>query len=204
MHATCPRPGLSSVEAKTKAVSTYAQMVANKGRGLTSLKKPPTSSTKVTAAGGAPTAALKVTAATTPVATTEGPMGFVEALFGLNVLIHVRDCLPSRQKLTGSSNIAAPERDARDCPGMDNLKREQTSSPTPPPTMEVMRWRRSPETAREEGRPLPPPPACLVSYPDPYVRNDDHRLQYDITYRGSGNEVVKKSSWNVVGMYIVT
>ena len=24
----------------------------------------------------------------------------------------------------------------------------------------------------------------LVSYPDPYVRNDDHRLQYDITYRG--------------------
>ena len=21
----------------------------------------------------------------------------------------------------------------------------------------------------------------LVSYPDPYVRNDDHRLQYDIT-----------------------
>ena len=30
----------------------------------------------------------------------------------------------------------------------------------------------------------------LVSYPDPYVRNDDHRLQYDITYRGSGNKVV--------------
>ena len=30
----------------------------------------------------------------------------------------------------------------------------------------------------------------LVSYPDPNVRNDDHRLQYDITYRGSGNEVV--------------
>ena len=82
MHATCPRPGLSSVEAKTKAVFTYAQMVANKGRGPTSLKKPPTSSTKITAAGGAPTPALKLTAATTPVATTEGPMGFVEALFG--------------------------------------------------------------------------------------------------------------------------
>ena len=44
----------------------------------------------------------------------------------------------------------------------------------------------------------------LVSYPDPYVRNDDHRLQYDITYRGSGNEVVRNGSWNVVGMYIVT
>ena len=44
----------------------------------------------------------------------------------------------------------------------------------------------------------------IVSYPDPYVRNDDHRLQYDITYRGSGNEVVRNGSWNVVGMYIVT
>ena len=40
----------------------------------------------------------------------------------------------------------------------------------------------------------------IVSYPDPYVRNDDHRLQYDITYR----EVVRNGSWNVVGMYIVT
>ena len=41
----------------------------------------------------------------------------------------------------------------------------------------------------------------LVSYPDPYVRNDDHRLQYDITYRGSGNEVVRNGflecRWNV-------
>ena len=37
----------------------------------------------------------------------------------------------------------------------------------------------------------------IVSYPDPYVRNDDHRLQYDITYRGSGNEVVRNGSWNV-------
>ena len=34
----------------------------------------------------------------------------------------------------------------------------------------------------------------LVSYPDPYVRNDDHRLQYDITYRGSGNKVVRNGS----------
>ena len=25
----------------------------------------------------------------------------------------------------------------------------------------------------------------VVSYPDPNVRNDDHRLQYDITYRGT-------------------
>ena len=35
---------------------------------------------------------------------------------------------------------------------------------------------------------------CVVSYPDPYVRNDDHRLQYDITYRGSGNKVVRNGS----------
>ena len=34
----------------------------------------------------------------------------------------------------------------------------------------------------------------IVSYPDPYVRNDDHRLQYDITYRGSGNKVVRNGS----------
>ena len=34
----------------------------------------------------------------------------------------------------------------------------------------------------------------LVSYPDPNVRNDDHPLQYDITYRGSGNEVVRNGS----------
>ena len=38
----------------------------------------------------------------------------------------------------------------------------------------------------------PPPP--LVSYPDPNVRNDDYRLQYNITYRGSGNEVVGNGS----------
>ena len=42
--------------------------------------------------------------------------------------------------------------------------------------------------------PPPPPPHPLVSYPDPNVRNDDHRLQYDITYRGSGNEVVRNGS----------
>ena len=36
--------------------------------------------------------------------------------------------------------------------------------------------------------------SLLVSYPDPYVRNDDHRLQYDITYRGSGNKVVRNGS----------
>ena len=29
----------------------------------------------------------------------------------------------------------------------------------------------------------------LVSYPDPNVRNDDYRLQYNITYRGSGQQV---------------
>ena len=34
----------------------------------------------------------------------------------------------------------------------------------------------------------------LVSYPDPNVRNDDYRLQYNITYRGSGNEVVGNGS----------
>ena len=36
--------------------------------------------------------------------------------------------------------------------------------------------------------------AVLVSYPDPNVRNDDYRLQYNITYRGSGNEVVGNGS----------
>ena len=45
---------------------------------------------------------------------------------------------------------------------------------------------------------------CLVSYPDPNVRNDDYRLQYNITYRGSGNEVVGNGSWNVVGMLRIT
>ena len=46
--------------------------------------------------------------------------------------------------------------------------------------------------------PPPPPPPPLVSYPDPTVRNDDYRLQYDITYRGSGNEVViLECRWNV-------
>ena len=35
---------------------------------------------------------------------------------------------------------------------------------------------------------------ALVSYPDPNVRNDDYRLQYNITYRGSGNEVVGNGS----------
>ena len=29
------------------------------------------------------------------------------------------------------------------------------------------------------------PHTHVVSYPDPTVRNDDHRLQYDITYRGT-------------------
>ena len=36
--------------------------------------------------------------------------------------------------------------------------------------------------------------------PRPNVRNDDYCLQYNITYRGSGNEVVGNCSWNVVGM----
>ena len=34
----------------------------------------------------------------------------------------------------------------------------------------------------------------LVLYPDPNVRNDDYCLQYNITYRGSGNEVVGNGS----------
>ena len=53
--------------AQTKAISTYAQMVANKGKGPASSKKPPTSSTKATEDGGTPTVALKTNAATTPV-----------------------------------------------------------------------------------------------------------------------------------------
>ena len=47
-------------------------------------------------------------------------------------------------------------------------------------------------------------PFPFVSYPDPNVRNDDYRLQYNITYRGSGNEVVGNGSWNVVGMLRIT
>ena len=38
------------------------------------------------------------------------------------------------------------------------------------------------------------PISGIVSYPDPNVRNDDYRLQYNITYRGSGNEVVGNGS----------
>ena len=34
----------------------------------------------------------------------------------------------------------------------------------------------------------------LVSYPDPNVRNDDYRLQYNITYRGSGQQVDRSCS----------
>ena len=30
-----------------------------------------------------------------------------------------------------------------------------------------------------------------VSYPDPNVHNDDNCLQYDITYRGSGKQVIE-------------
>ena len=40
----------------------------------------------------------------------------------------------------------------------------------------------------------PPVHVAVVSYPDPNVRNDDYRLQYNITYRGSGNEVVGNGS----------
>ena len=77
-------------------------------------------------------------------------------LFGRSVLIC--ECLPSQQKLSGASNIAAPDRDERDCPrdgqSQEREARDQTSSPTSPPIMEGTRWRKSPETARE-GRPLP-------------------------------------------------
>ena len=41
---------------------------------------------------------------------------------------------------------------------------------------------------------LKPTTPQVVSYPDPNVRNDDYRLQYNITYRGSGNEVVGNGS----------
>ena len=56
--------------------STYAQMVANKGKGPASSKKPPTSSTK---------------------ATEDEGMGFVEALFDRSVVMH--KCLSSQQAL---------------------------------------------------------------------------------------------------------
>ena len=34
----------------------------------------------------------------------------------------------------------------------------------------------------------------VVSYPDPNVRNDYYRLQYNITYRGSGQQVDRSCS----------
>ena len=46
--------------------------------------------------------------------------------------------------------------------------------------------KREREGGREGGR--------VVSYPDPNVRNNDYRLQYNITYRESGNEVVGNGS----------
>ena len=36
--------------------------------------------------------------------------------------------------------------------------------------------------------------STVVSYPDPNVRNDDYRLQYNITYRGSGQQVDRSCS----------
>ena len=62
--------------------STYAQMVANKGKGPVSSKKPPTSSTK---------------------ATEDEGMGFVEALFDRSVVMH--KCLSSQQGSLDSAGL---------------------------------------------------------------------------------------------------
>ena len=104
MHATSSRPGLGAVGAQTKPIKswTYAQMVANKGKGPALSKKTPTSSTKVIEDKGTPVVAFNTNAATTPVDTTQGSMGFVEALFDRSVLVH--KCLSSQQGLSGGCN----------------------------------------------------------------------------------------------------
>ena len=38
------------------------------------------------------------------------------------------------------------------------------------------------------------PNSVLASYPAPNVGNDDYHLKYNITHRGSGNEVVGNGS----------
>eukprot|EP00731_Ephydatia_muelleri_P012989 Em0007g299a len=65
------------VGAQTKPIKswTYAQMVANKGKGPALSKKTPTSSTKVIEDKGTPVVAFNTNAATTPVDTTQGSMG---------------------------------------------------------------------------------------------------------------------------------
>ncbi|KAL5506823.1 hypothetical protein EMCRGX_G008567 [Ephydatia muelleri] len=149
-------------------------MVANKGKGPASSKKPPTSSTKATEDGGTPTVALKTNAATTPV-----DIQFHKDLWGLwrhyltymlSVLIH--ECLSSQQELSGGCNIATPERDAGDClnngHSQEGEARDQTSLPTSPSKME--RMGKSPGTTREEERQTPPPSPLQVHGPQEQVR----------------------------------
>eukprot|EP00731_Ephydatia_muelleri_P027523 Em0019g396a len=72
VHATSSRPGLGAVGSQTTAPkSTYAQMVANKGKGPASSQKPPTSSTKVAQEKSIPVVASNPNAA---VEATQGSM----------------------------------------------------------------------------------------------------------------------------------
>ena len=158
MHATSSRPGLGAVGAQTKATkSIYAQMVANKGIGPAPSKKPPTSSTKDVEDKSTPVVAFNTNAAMTPVETTQGSMGFVEALFDRSALMH--KCLSSQQGLSGGCYSATTQRDERDHPG-DGLHQEgearyKTSSPLSPTEVDkgTISSRR---TAMGEGRQNPP------------------------------------------------
>ena len=166
VHATSSRPGLGAggVEAQTKATkSIHAQMGVNKGRGPAPSKKPPTSSPKDVEDKSTPVVAFNTNVATTPVETTQGCMGFVEALFDRSALMH--KCLSSQQGLSGGCYSATTQRDERDHPG-DGLHQEgearyKTSLPLSP--TEVDKGTISLQgTAMGEGRQNPPPPphAC--------------------------------------------
>ena len=158
VHATSSRPGLGAVVAQIKATqSTYAQMVANKGKGPAPSKKPPTSSAKVVEDKSTPVVAFNANAATTPVETAQGSMGFVEALFDQSVLMH--KCLSSQQGLSGGCNFATAEGDEgnhpRDGIHQEGEARNTTSSPLSPTEVDEG-TRSSPGTAVGVGRQHPP------------------------------------------------
>ena len=158
VHAIGSRPGLGAVVAQTKATkSTYAQTVANKGKGPAPSKKPPTSSAKVVEDKSTPVVAFNTNAATTPVETAQGSMGFVEALFDQRVLMH--KCLSSQQGLSGGCNFATAEGDEgnhpRDGIHQEGEARNTTSSPLSPTEVNEG-TRSSPGTAVGVGRQHPP------------------------------------------------
>ena len=132
-------------------------MVANKGKGPAPSKKPPTSSAKVVEDKSTPVVAFNANAATTPVETAQGSMGFVEALFDQSVLMH--KCLSSQQGLSGGCNFATAEGDdgnhPRDGIHQEGEARNTTSSPLSPTEVDEG-TRSSPGTAVGVGRQHPP------------------------------------------------